>query len=92
MGEQAVFAPRFAKLRDYVRKKVKRAGAEILGGAAAASPLLEGGRDVCAFCPYRAVCGFDLRSGGYHYRKNIRRSAAKVWAEMDEQSGEEGEE
>lgn len=92
VGEQAVFAPRFAKLRDYVRKKVKRAGAEILGGAAAASPLLEGGRDVCAFCPYRAVCGFDLRSGGYHYRKNIRRSAAKVWAEMDEQSGEEGEE
>jgi len=62
---------------DYVNRKIKEIGREILDGRIAANPCKQGTDTACDYCSFRTVCGFDGRIEGYGYRK------------LEELSGEE---
>ena len=62
---------------DYVSRKIKEIGREILDGRIAARPCKQGTDTACDYCSFRTVCGFDGRVEGYGYRK------------LEELSGEE---
>lgn len=53
---------------DYVNRKVKEIGSDILEGKIALNPYEMGSNDACTYCAYRKVCGFDGRVPGYEKR------------------------
>lgn len=73
---------------DYVNKKVKNIGREILDGRISVNPYEKGSLDACTYCAYRKVCGFDPALPGYEKRKldNLSREDA---LERMKQGGEE---
>lgn len=91
-GESAAYRKQFDDLRGFVRKEAERSGNRILSGETEAMPLSEGNSDACAYCPYRAVCGYDRRSGGFRIRRNGKISAEEVWQQIRERDPGEGNE
>lgn len=84
---------RFDALRRYVREKLKAEGQEILDGSISISPCKQGARTACDYCPYHAVCGFDLKTAGYGYRKFKAMKTEEIWPviEGEEQVGDDKE-
>ncbi|MEY8352439.1 helicase-exonuclease AddAB subunit AddB [Lachnospiraceae bacterium 54-53] len=82
---------RFDALRSFVREKLKAEGREILDGVIDVNPYKQGNRSACDYCPYHAVCGFDLKTGGYGYRKFGSLKSGEIWPviEGEEEGGEE---
>lgn len=70
---------RFDALRQFVNRKLERAGQEILKGAAGLRPYKQGTRTACDYCPYHAVCGFDTKTAGYGYRKLKGMKPEEIW-------------
>lgn len=62
----------YRELSGKVREKTKELGTGILSGETAAEPYRLGTDTGCDYCPYYAVCGFDVRLDGCGYRE-IRR-------------------
>lgn len=60
---------RFSALKRYVNEKLKTEGREILDGVVAVNPYKQGNKTACDYCPYHAVCGFDLKTSGFGFRK-----------------------
>lgn len=58
----------FASVMYHVRRKIREAGVRILEGGASVNPCVLGKENACTYCPYRPVCGFDLRIPGTGYR------------------------
>lgn len=82
---------RFDALRSYVREKLRAEGREILDGCVSASPFKQGARTACDYCPYHAVCGFDLKTSGYGYRKFKPMKSEEIWPEIEgDEAGAEG--
>ncbi len=54
---------------SYVRNMVGDMGSRILKGNTDVKPYKLGNNTACDYCPYREVCGFDTKLGGYDYRK-----------------------
>ena len=75
-----------------MRKEAEQSGNRILAGETEAMPLSEGNAEACTYCPYRAVCGYDRRSGGFRFRRNGKVSAEEVWQQIREEDPEEGNE
>lgn len=88
LGENTVSTERFLKLQTYAREKLREAGEAILSGTVAARPLEEGGHTSCDYCPYHDVCAFDANITGYKMRRNKKRKAEEVFAEIDRAAGE----
>ena len=65
------------------------AGSRILSGETEAVPLTEEKSQACTYCPYRAVCGYDRRSGGFRIRKNGKKDAGEVWLRIRESAPEQ---
>lgn len=53
---------------NYVNKKIKEIGNEILNGNIALSPYERGKQNACTYCSYRTVCGFDSHMNGMKKR------------------------
>lgn len=70
---------RFTALKRYVNEKLKTEGQEILKGAVDINPYKQGNKTACDYCPYHAVCGFDLKTGGYAYRKFKAMKSEEIW-------------
>ena len=49
-------------------KQMEDARTKILNGEAGALPYKRGQESGCDYCPYRHVCGFDVKIPGYEYR------------------------
>lgn len=81
---------RFSALGAFVNKKLKRMGREILDGRISAAPYKSGSRTACDFCPYHSVCGFDLKTDGFGYRRFDKLSPEEIWQEI-EGTGKESE-
>ncbi|ADL03632.1 helicase-exonuclease AddAB subunit AddB [Lacrimispora saccharolytica] len=81
---------RFSSLRQYVREKLKSEGREILDGVIDVNPYKQGNRSACDYCPYHAVCGFDLKTAGYGFRKFKPLKSEEIWPviEGEEEEGE----
>lgn len=59
----------FAVISRYVNEKITETGKHIFAGDVAINPYQLEKQSGCDYCPYHAVCGFDERLPGYHYRK-----------------------
>ena len=82
---------RFAALRQFVQDKLKTEGREILDGTIDVNPYKQGNKTACDYCPYHAVCGFDLKTEGYGFRKFKALKSDEIWPviEGEETEGEE---
>lgn len=63
-------------------------GCEILDGHTAINPYKQGMRTACDYCPYHSICGFDLKTKGYGFRKFKSMKAEAIWAEIEKESEE----
>lgn len=81
---------RFAALGAFVNQKMRRMGREILDGRVSVSPYKNGMRTACDFCPYHSVCGFDLKTEGYGFRRLDSPGAEEIW-ERIVKAAEEGD-
>lgn len=81
---------RFGALRQYVRGKLQSEGQEILNGTIEIKPYKQGNKTACDYCPYHAVCGFDLKTEGYGFRKFKPLKSEDIWPVIEgEEEGEE---
>lgn len=72
----------FERLKAYVGARLQAAGREILRGEKALTPVKEGQRTACDYCPYHAVCGFDTKTAGYGYRRLRAIKPQEIWEEL----------
>ena len=79
---------RFEALGAFVNRKLKSMGREILDGRVSIAPYKSGNRTACDYCPYHSVCGFDLKTDGYGYRRLDKVSPEEVWQEIDKYGAE----
>ena len=82
---------RFSCLSGFVEEKLKTMGEEILEGNTAVSPYKQGNRTACDYCPYHSICGFDLKTSGFAYRKLKSMKAEEIWKQMEEAEPEKEE-
>lgn len=59
----------FGMMSEHVNQVITDAGRRIFDGDAAVRPYQLDGRTGCDYCPYRTVCGFDIRLSGFSYRR-----------------------
>ena len=79
---------RFAALGAFVNRKLKTMGREILDGTISVAPYKDGGRTACDFCPYHSVCGFDVKTDGYGFRRFDSVSPEEIWEEIEKTGAE----
>lgn len=82
---------RFEKLSGFVNESLKSMGEKILDGNAAVNPYKQGTRTACDYCPYHSVCGFDLKTAGYAFRRFRPMKVEEIWGEIEGKEGEEKE-
>lgn len=73
----------FAILSEYVNHNIVEKGNEIYSGNVAVSPFVEGQSSSCDYCPYKAICGFDVKIKGYESRKGKKIDKKEVFARME---------
>lgn len=79
----AVSTEEFAILSEYIKHSIVRAGNEIYGGNVAVAPFVEGQSSACDYCPYQAICGFDVKLSGYEERTGTKIDKKEVFAAME---------
>ena len=62
-------AEEFSILSEYVNHSITETGNAIYQGNVQVEPFVEGQTSSCDYCPYKAVCGFDVKIKGYEERK-----------------------
>lgn len=80
---------RFARLSGYVTGKLKTMGEEILDGTVTINPYKQGNRTACDYCPFHSVCGFDLKTKGFAFRRFPAMKAEEIWARIDQEEDRE---
>ena len=80
---------RFSHLSEFVSSSLKTMGEEILDGNTSINPYKQGTRTACDYCPYHSICGFDLKTSGFGFRKFKSKKAAEIWAEIEKEGGAE---
>lgn len=77
---------RFSSLTGFVRRRLEQMGEEILEGNIEVSPYKQGNRTACDYCPYHSVCGFELKTAGYSYRRLGALNPEEIWTEIEKAS------
>ncbi|BFL45778.1 helicase-exonuclease AddAB subunit AddB [Lactonifactor longoviformis] len=75
----------FNILREYVDKKIRDIGTDILKGNVKVSPYQLGQKNPCTYCPYHGVCGFDEKIPGYSFRRLGALPPEELWEKMKEE-------
>ncbi|MBQ7795760.1 MAG: helicase-exonuclease AddAB subunit AddB [Lachnospiraceae bacterium] len=78
---------RFKHLSGFVNRSLKTMGEEILDGNTAVNPYKQGNRTACDYCPYHSICGFDLKTSGFGFRKFKSMKADAIWEEIEKEGG-----
>lgn len=78
----------FQALGRFVDQKIKELGSEILDGNIEIAPYETGSKTACDYCTFKGVCGFDLKSPGYEYRRLKQFSDEEVWEKIVKGEGE----
>ncbi|MBE5971965.1 MAG: helicase-exonuclease AddAB subunit AddB [Lachnoclostridium sp.] len=81
---------RFEKLTGFVKKSLQAMGEEILDGNTEVNPYKQGQRTACDYCPYHSICGFDLKTQGFAFRKFKPMKADQIWAKIEDMEEEGG--
>lgn len=77
------------EVRRYVKRRAAVLEEEILDGRITVEPYKKEERTACDFCPYNAVCGFDLKVPGFKYRRLAKRKPQEIWERMKQENEEE---
>lgn len=80
----------FQALGRFVDKKIKELGSEILDGNIEIAPYEAGNKTACDYCTYRGICGFDLKSPGFEYRRLKQFSDDEIWERIVREEEEDG--
>lgn len=74
----------FELLGKYADRKIKEIGTKILDGSIEISPYEYGNRTACDYCTYKGICGFDLKSPGYEFRRLKQFKDDEIWEKIGE--------
>lgn len=72
---------------NFVKKKVKQFGDDILNGDTKIEPYQMDKKSACDYCQYKSICGFDATIEGFKYRKLKSLSKEEIWDQMNEEKG-----
>ena len=75
-------AEEFEVLREYVNNRIVHTGKDIYKGNVEVSPFVDGQVSSCTYCPYKAVCGFDIKIQGYEDRKGQKIDKKDIFDRM----------
>ncbi|MCI9346031.1 MAG: helicase-exonuclease AddAB subunit AddB [Lachnospiraceae bacterium] len=71
---------------NYVNRKIRSIGREILDGNISVNPCELGAEKACTYCVYRHVCGFEAGAEGYQPRKLAKLKAEEALERMREET------
>ncbi|MCD8300628.1 MAG: exodeoxyribonuclease V subunit gamma [Clostridiales bacterium] len=86
-GTAAASTDDFNELTEYAGRKMDQAAARLMVGDIDIKPFKMEGMSGCDYCPYRSVCGFDLRIPGYDYRRAEKLDDEEIWELIREENG-----
>ena len=73
----------FTILSEYVNHNIVQKGTEIYRGNVEVAPFVEGQSSSCDYCPYRAICGFDVKIAGFESRKGKKIDKKEIFERME---------
>jgi len=76
-------AEEFEILSKYVNNSIAKSGKEIYQGNVQVAPFVEGQMSSCDYCPYTAVCGFDVKIDGFKERKAQKIDKKDIFERME---------
>jgi len=76
-------AEEFEVLREYVNHNIVKTGNDIYKGKVQVAPFVEGQVSSCDYCPYKAVCGFDVKTPGFEERKPHKIDKKDIFERME---------
>lgn len=85
-------ADRYSLLQSYLRRLIGATAEAIIGGEVAILPYSLGKNKACTYCPYRAICQFDLSLAENEYRLLREEKAEAIWSGLEKIQGEAGRE
>ncbi len=75
-------AEEFEILSEYVNHSVVEAGKEIYRGNIKIAPFVDSKGSGCQYCPYKSVCGFDVKIQGFEEKKGQKIDKKEVFERM----------
>ncbi len=84
-NSRAIPGETFETVLGYTKEKEQSMKAEMYAGETSAAPYEMGDATGCDYCPYRDICGFDLRIDGCEYRHLEKFSMEEAVALMKEE-------
>ena len=72
----------FEVISEYVNNTIVRAGNDIYQGKVEVAPFVEGQASSCDYCPYKAICGFDVKISGYEERTGGKMDKDEILEKM----------
>ncbi len=88
---KTVTTKEFSLLLSFTEQKIKEIKSEILDGNVSAEPYRDALGGACAYCPYHAVCRFDVRIPGNKYRELEKLSDDEVLLSISKSSKKKNE-
>lgn len=68
----------FDSIFEYVNHHIKETGNEIYRGNVEVKPFVQGQSSGCDYCPYKAVCGFDVKIPGFTERTGTKLQTEEI--------------
>lgn len=73
----------FGILSEYVNHHIVKKGNEIYQGNVEVSPFVEGQSSSCDYCPYKAICGFDVKIKGFESKYGKKIDKKEIFEHME---------
>lgn len=73
----------FDVLSRYVNQQIEKAGKEIYNGNVQINPYVDGQTGSCTYCPYKSICGFDLKIAGFEERHFKKLERKEIFDKME---------
>lgn len=72
----------FESIFEYVNNHIKETGENIYRGNVEIQPFVQGDFSGCMYCPYKAICGFDVKIPGYKERIGAKLNKEDILEKM----------
>ena len=91
VGGQKISAERFEGLRRHVQHRVREFGERILAGEIEVAPYRRKKDSACDYCAFHAICGFDPKIPGYHFRRLKEQTPEEIWERIEGKEASHGD-
>lgn len=82
VGTSAASTEDFKLLTDYVSRCMEEEGRQMIAGDINVRPYRLADKTGCDYCAYRGACGFDLKVGGYEYKREEYLKDEEIWERL----------